>query len=257
MQAALAVAELHDLAQHAHQHGGVVFLLAGLVRDHPHQPLLFGIEPDGVVDPLADHIGVKRAGDKVRSAHLVGLAGDIARGLAGDHDDRDVLDGVVAGHVLEHGKAIFHGDVDIQQHQRDIAQVLLQQLQAFFAIGCFQNAVIALQDLGEEGAVPLGIVHDQNLTFALLAQIPFPQGEGAGLQHDGILFGFCLVHQGIGTVDGLFQRVRRTLQHRTDAQRKVQMRVAGEGGLLFTRNRFRLLCNNFLRGGGKMGKRLQ
>ena len=25
----------------------------------------------------------------------------------------------------------------------------------------------------------------------------------------------------------------------------------------FTRNRFRLLCNNFLRGGGKMGKRLQ
>ena len=27
--------------------------------------------------------------------------------------------------------------------------------------------------------------------------------------------------------------------------------------LLFTRNRFRLLCNNFLRGGGKMGKRLQ
>ena len=139
---------------------------------------------------------------------------------------------MVAGHVLEHGKAIFHGYVDIQQHQRDIAQVLLQQLQAFFAIGCFQNAVIALQGLGEEGAVPLGIVHDQNLTFALLAQIPFPQGEGAGLQHDGILFGFCLVHQGIGTVDGLFQRVRRTLQYRTDAQRKVQMGVAGEGGLL-------------------------
>ena len=85
-------------------------------------------------------------------------------------------------------------------------------------------------------------------------QISFPQGEGADLQHDGILFGFCLVHQGIGTVDGLFQRVRRTLQYRTDAQRKVQMGVAGEGGLLFTRNRFRLLCNNFLRGGVKWAK---
>ena len=34
-------------------------------------------------------------------------------------------------------------------------------------------------------------------------------------------------------MDGLFQRVRRTLQHRTDAQRKVQMGVAGEGGLLY------------------------
>lgn len=96
---------------------------------------------------------------------------------------------MIAGHVLEHGKAIFHGHVDIQQHQ-----------------------------------------------------------------HDGILLGFCLVHQGIGTVDGLFQRVRRTLQHRTDAQRKVQMGVAGEDGLLFTRNRFRLLCNNFLRGGVKWAK---
>lgn len=96
---------------------------------------------------------------------------------------------MIAGHVLEHGKAIFHGHVDIQQHQ-----------------------------------------------------------------HDGILFGFCLVHQGIGTVDGLFQRVRRTLQYRTDAQRKVQMGVAGEGGLFFTRNRFRLLCNNFLRGGVKWAK---
>ena len=33
--AALTVAELHDLAQHIDQHGGVVLLLAGLGRHHP------------------------------------------------------------------------------------------------------------------------------------------------------------------------------------------------------------------------------
>ncbi len=87
-QAPLAVAELHDLAQHAHQHGGVLFLFADLVRHQRHQPPLLGVQFDGVVHAAVYHLGGEGAVHIVRSAHLVGPADGFLRVLAGDHDHR-------------------------------------------------------------------------------------------------------------------------------------------------------------------------
>lgn len=62
--------------QHTHQHGGVLFLFADLVRHQRHQPPLLGVQFDGVVHAAVHHLGVEGAVHIVRSAHLVGPAHD-------------------------------------------------------------------------------------------------------------------------------------------------------------------------------------
>ena len=84
MRAGLAVAELHDLAQHAYQHIGVLFAGADLVGHHLHQPPLLGIQLDGVDHPAVDDLGVKGAADVIACAQLIRLADGFFRVVAGD-----------------------------------------------------------------------------------------------------------------------------------------------------------------------------
>ena len=125
MRAGLAVAELHDLAQHAHQHIGVLFAGADLVGHHLHQPPLLGVQLDGVDHPAVDDLGVKGAADVIACAQFVGLADDFFRVIAGDHDHRHILDGVVGVHGAQHLKAVHDRHIDIQQHQRDLPGLFL------------------------------------------------------------------------------------------------------------------------------------
>ena len=162
MRAGLAVAELHDLAQHAHQHIGVLFAGADLVGDHLHQPPLLGVQLDGVGHPAVDDLGVKGAVDVVTCAQLVGFADGFLRVVAGDHDHRHILDGVVGVHGAQHLKAVHDRHVDIQQHQRDLPRLCPQQIQTLFAVPGFQNTVVLAQNTGQHHAVHQGIIHQQD-----------------------------------------------------------------------------------------------
>ena len=228
--AALTVAELHDLAQHIDQHGGVVLLLAGLGRHHPYQTPLLGVEPDGIESPAVDRPGVEGAVDVVGDAPLEGPADDVLGVVAGDHDDRDVLDGVVTVHGRQHIEAVQYRHIDVQQHQCDVARVVAQLLETLFAVGGFQDAEVGPQYLGQQHPVHRGVVGDQDLLAALLGQ----QG-GRGRQHragaghdDGVLVLLGLIHQAAGTVDGSLHGILSSLQYAADAQREMDVRVAGD-----------------------------
>ena len=147
MGTALAVAELHDMAQHTHQHIGVVFAGADLVRHHLHQPPLLGVQLDGVGHAAVDDASIEGAGDVIAGPQLIGAPDRGVGVVAGDHDDRDVLDGVVDVHSLEHLETIHDRHVDVQQHQCDVPGLRLHFFQAFLSVFCFKNAVIAAQDL--------------------------------------------------------------------------------------------------------------
>ena len=162
MRAGLAVAELHDLAQHAHQHIGVLFAGADLVGHHLHQPPLLGVQLDGVGHPAVDDLGVKGAVHIVAGAQLVGFADGFLRVVAGDHDHRHILDGMVGVHGAQHLKAVHDRHVDIQQHQRDLPGLCPQQIQTLLAVPRFQNAVVIPQNTGQHHAVHQRIVHQQD-----------------------------------------------------------------------------------------------
>lgn len=63
-------------------------------------------------------------------------------------------------HLAQHRKAVHDRHDDVQQDQRNAGVVLLQHGQAFPAVRRLQNVVVAAQDLRQNGAVHLGVVHN-------------------------------------------------------------------------------------------------
>ena len=147
MSAAFAVAEFHDMAQHTHQRIRIIFTGADLVRDHLHQPPLLGIQLDGIGHAAVHDTSIKGAVDIITRAQFIGAPDRRVGVLAGDHDDRGILDGVVGVHRLEHLETVHDRHIDVQQHQRDVPGLRLHFFQAFLSVFCFKNAVIAAQDL--------------------------------------------------------------------------------------------------------------
>ena len=158
--AALAVAELDDLAQDRDHHLGVFLFFLDLARHQRGEPPLLGVELDRVENAAVDDARIERAADIVRDAQLVGVAHNGVGVLARDHDDGDVLDPVAAVHLAQHRKAVHDRHDDVQQDQRNAGAVLLQHGQAFPAVRRLQNVVVAAQDLRQNGAVHLGVVHN-------------------------------------------------------------------------------------------------
>ena len=231
VQPALAVAELHQLAQHPHQHGGVPLPRADLFGQQADQPPLLGIELDGVEHPAVDDAGVERAGHVIRNTHLIGAADGGLAVLAGDHDNRQILDGVVAVHEVQHLKPVHLGHHKVQQHQRDIAHVLLHLFQAFLAVRSFEDAVIPAQDLRQDGAVHLGIVHDEDLRLFLPAARRILLKHLAG-DDDAVFPDLGLIHQPVGLPDHGVHAVAWHLDQPADAGRKPHVAVAGHDGVM-------------------------
>ena len=232
VQAALAVAELNDLAQNRDHHLGVLLFLAGLARHQRDEPPLLGVELDGVKDAPVDDARVKGAADIVRDAHLVGVTHDRVGVLAGNHDDRDILNPVVAVHGSQHFKAVHHRHDDVQQNQRNAGAVLLQHGQAFRAVGGLQYIVVAAQNLRQNRAVHLGIINDQDVLAGLVLAPGGGAGPGGGgvLGHDRVFVVLGLVHQLVGAANGVLHRFVRLGHHAADADRKLQTAVPRHGG---------------------------
>ena len=232
MQPALAVAELDHLAQNAHQHGGVLLPLTDLLRQQSDQPPLFCVQFNGIEHPAVDHAGVERAGDVIRNAHFVGTADGGFAVLAGDHDNGQVLNGVVAVHEVQHLEAVHLGHHEIQQHQGDIPHVLMQLFKALLAVGSFQNAVVPPQDLRKDGAVHLGIVHDEHLLLLFPLGVCFIGQVLRTGHHHAVFAELGLIHQPVGLTHHGIHRAAGHLDDAAYAGRKPHMAVAGHDGIV-------------------------
>ena len=247
MRAGLAVAELHDLAQHAHQHIGVLFPCADLVGHHLHQPPLLGVQLDGVGHPAIDDLGIKGAVHIVTGAQLIRFADGFLRVVAGDHDHWHILDGMVGVHGAQHLKAIHDRHVDIQQHQRDLPCFCLQQLQTPFAVLGFQNAVVPAQNAGQHHAVHHGIVHQQDDGLFLQNLLLSRQPAVLCVHRYRVLVVLGLIHQKVCPAHHVLHGVGKGLHRAADAQRKPEVRVARHHRLLHGGADLLQLCPEVIR----------
>ena len=141
METTFTVAEFYDMTQNTHQHIRIVFTGTDLVRNHLHQPPLLGVQLDGIGRAAVHDARIKGAIDIITCTQFVGTPDRRIRVLAGDHNDRGILDGVVGIHGFQHFKSVHNGHIDVQQNQCNVSGFLLQFFNAFFSVFCFQNVV--------------------------------------------------------------------------------------------------------------------
>ena len=177
MQAALAVAELHHMAQDAdHQHAVVLFFVH-LIGHQPGQALLLGIQHEHVLHLAQHHDPLKGAAHVVGHTQVVGTL-DVGRVLCRrDHDHRDLVQPGIAAHDLQHVKAVHLRHHDVQQHQCDV-RVLAQKLHRPDTVFRFQILIPVAQDLHQQRAVDLRIVCDQDLLFHIHVPCSSPSPSG-------------------------------------------------------------------------------
>ena len=173
MQPALAVAELHHMAQDAdHQHA-VVFFFVHLIGDKAGEPLLLGVQHEDILHPAQHHDPLEGTADIIRYPQIVGALDVCGVLCRRNDDDRDLVQPCVILHHPQHIKAVHAGHHQVQQQQRDI-RALPHQLHCRCAVLCFQIVIAIAQYLLEQGTVDLGIIRDQDLRFLVHGHVsPF------------------------------------------------------------------------------------
>ena len=178
MRAALAVAELNNLAQHAHQHVGVALAGMDFIGRHLRQMPLLGVQLDGVGHATANNLRIKGAIDVIARTQVVGPAKGGEGVVAGNHNHRDVFDGTAGIHSFQHFEAIHHRHDDVEQHESYVSGFCLEFFHAFLSVFRFENAVVASKNLRQYCAVHRGVIHKQDLRFrrhgALIVHVRSP-----------------------------------------------------------------------------------
>ena len=173
MQPALAVAELHHMAQNAdHQHTVVLFFVH-LIGHKAGKALLLCVKHERILHPAQHHDPLERAADVIGHAHIIGALDASGVLCRADHNDRDFLLPCMVLHHPQHIKAVHAGHHQIQQQQRDI-RALPHQFHCRCAILRLQIVIAIAQYLLEQGTVDLGIIRDQDLRFLVHGHVsPF------------------------------------------------------------------------------------
>ena len=96
---------------------------------------------------------VEGAGDEIGDAQLIGPLDMAGPGFGGDHDDGDILNPLVLGHDLQNTEAVHLGHDDVQQDQGNLAPPLLEQAHALKAVFGFDDFILVVQHVGQNGAV--------------------------------------------------------------------------------------------------------
>ena len=161
MHTALAVAELHAVAEYVDHQAAALLLFVDLLGHHGGQPLLLGVEQNGVHHPAVDNERVKGTADEVGDAQLKGPFNVAGPPLRRDHNNRDVLNPAVFVHLREHAEAVHHRHYDVQQHQGNFGAVLLQHGHALFAVFRLNDIKFAVQHIRQNCPVHLRVVHNQ------------------------------------------------------------------------------------------------
>ena len=164
MLAALAVAELHHMAQNVdHQHTVVLFFVY-LIGHKAGKALLLCVKHERILHPAQHHDPLERAADVIGHAHIIGALDASGVLCRADHNDRDFLLPCIALHHPQHIKAVHFRHDQVQQHQRDIG-ASAQNFDRAQAVLGFQIFVALAQNLLEHGAVDLRVIHDQYFLF--------------------------------------------------------------------------------------------
>ena len=187
VRAALAVAELHNMAQHIHHQRILPLVLVDLLHQLLGKLLLLAAQKDRIDYAPLHHHFVERPADKIRAAKLIRALNVRAVAFGRDHNHRHVVDPALGVHLLQHAEAVHLRHHDIQKHQRKLALVLLQHRNGLDAVLRLDDLVIFRQHHGKDRAVHLRVVHNQDLLAAFtlfhIRSPHFPYGSTVFLQN--------------------------------------------------------------------------
>ena len=178
VEAAFAVPELHDVAEDVDEQAAALLVFINLIRHHVGQALLLGVKHDGIDHPAVDDQRVEGPGNKIGDAQLIGPLNVAGAGFGGDHDDGDVLDPMVLGHDLQDAEAVHLRHDDVQENQGNFTPPLLEQAHALQSVLGLDDLILVVQHVGQDGAVELRVVHDQNFLLLFRTQkgsLPCPR----------------------------------------------------------------------------------
>ena len=222
VQAALAVAELHDAGHDIDQHAAVLNARVVLLRQQVCQATLLGIQADGVTHAAAHDARIKRAVDIVRSAQLVGAQHHVVGIFTRDHDDGQVIGGRPARQVSQHLKAAHARHDNVEQHKRQLITITVNHIERRAAVVSLQDVILVLEHLVEDNTVHLGVIDNKDRGLLALEGL-----DCIGVSHDRT--GLCL---------GMAQQLDRAAYALVDrlaidvntahACRKAYMLVAGD-----------------------------
>ena len=155
VQAALLIAELHNVAENGNHQVVDLLLLVDLLVHHGGQPALLGVEHDGVNHTAADHHHVEGAADVVGYSHVIGPLDESVGALRRDHDNGHAVDPVVFIHGGQHAEAVQIGHYNVQQDQGNLLLPLLEDGHRLQSVLRLDDIVGLLQHGAEDGAVHL------------------------------------------------------------------------------------------------------
>ena len=147
MRAALAVAELDNMAEDIDHQVADLFFFVNLLGGKPHQPLLLGGQYQRVDHAAAHDHAVERAADIVGNAEVIRALDVLDAVLRRDHHHRNILDLAVVVHRGQHVKAVHLRHDHIQQDKVDIG-VRPQQLDRACAVFRLDKIVFITKNIG-------------------------------------------------------------------------------------------------------------
>ena len=165
MEAALAVAELHNMAENIHHQAALLLLLIDLLHDKINELLLLAVEKDGVYHTAVDHPRIEGAADKVGGPQVIGPLHMGGGALRGDHHHGHIVNPTAFLHDLQHLKPVHLGHYDVKQKKRELRTVLLQRGHSGGSVLHLDDLVLLPQHLRQDCPIHLGIVCYQYLLF--------------------------------------------------------------------------------------------
>ena len=170
MRAAFLVAEFHDMTENINHNMTGLFFFFVLLLQKRHQRLLFCVKQHGIQHTALDNTRIKRTIDIVCRAHLVGLTDGADAFIAGNNDNRHLINQVRVVHLLQHLEAVHHRHHNVEQHERDILFLRTHDVHSFQTVLRLDNIIFVLQNLLQQKAVHLRIIDKQHISLLFIVQ---------------------------------------------------------------------------------------
>jgi len=153
VHAALTVAEFNDVAQDRDHQAAIALFFEDLIGDHVRELALFGVELDGVAHPSDDDELIEGAIDEIGNAQAIGALDEFRRAFGRDGNHGKELDPTVLIHGFQHTETIDLRHDHIQDNDRYLGGMLLQDGDSLFTIFCFDDVVGVRKDIGKQHSI--------------------------------------------------------------------------------------------------------
>ena len=121
------------------------------------------IKRQDIVYTVQNDLRAEGLREKIHGTQLIGMKNGGIRGIAGNHDDRQILQHVLFLHVVQEAEAIHNRHLNVQQDQAVDSLFGFDHFYSLFSVLRLKNLVAILQNESQKFSIDCNIVYDQNI----------------------------------------------------------------------------------------------